>query len=106
MILKTIAGFMNSNGGTLLIGVSDDDGFEQALITGVSTNLGADLCQNLHIVFHTIDEEDICRMIIKLAPRPVYLNREGGPRLFLRTGGGTRDLKIQEATEYIKGRWH
>ena len=123
VIIKTIAGFMNGNGGTLLIGVSDDgvitglkpdytllkksdaDGFEQALITVVSTNLGADLCQNLHIVFHAIDGEDICRIIIKPAPRPVYLNREGGPRLFLRTGGGTRDMNIQEATEYIKGRW-
>ena len=123
VIIKTIAGFMNGNGGTLLIGVSDDgvitglkpdytllkksdaDGFEQALITVVSTNLGADLCQNLHIVFHAIDEEDICRIIIKPAPRPVYLNREGGPRLYLRTGGGTRDMNIQEATEYIKGRW-
>jgi len=123
VILKTIAGFMNSNGGTLLIGVSDDgaitglkpdytllkkpdaDGFEQALITVVSTNLGADLCQNLHIVFHTIDGENICRIIIKSAPRPVYLNREGGPRLYLRTGAGTRDMNIQEATEYIKGRW-
>jgi len=123
VILKTIAGFMNGDGGTLLIGVTDDgaivglkpdysllkksdaDGFEQALITVVSTNLGADLCQNLHIVFHAIEGEDICRIIIKPAPRPVYLNREGGPRLYLRTGGGTRDMNIQEATEYIKGRW-
>ena len=123
VILKTIAGFMNGNGGTLLVGVSDDgeisglkqgytllkksdaDGFEQAIITVVSTNLGADLCQYLHIVFHTIDGEDICRIIIKPKPRPVYLNREGAPRLFLRTGAGTRDMNIQEATEYIKGRW-
>ena len=123
VILKTIAGFMNGNGGTLLIGVSDDgaitglkpdytllkkpdaDGFEQALITVVSTHLGADLCQHLCIVFHTIEGEDICRIIIRSAPRPVYLNREGGPRLYLRTGAGTRDMNIQEATEYIKGRW-
>ena len=123
VILKTIAGFMNGNGGTLLIGVSDDgaitglkldytllkksdaDGFEQAIITVVSTNLGADLCQNLHIVFHEIDGEDICRIIIKPAPRPVYLNHKGGPQLYLRTGGGTREMNIQEATEYIKGRW-
>ena len=123
VILKTIAGFMNGDGGTLLIGVSDDgaisglrrdysllkksdaDGFEQAIVTVVSTNLGADLCQFLHIVFHLIDGEDICRIIIKPTPRPVYLNRNGGPRLYLRTGAGTRDMNIQEATEYIKGRW-
>jgi len=123
VVLKTIAGFMNADGGTLLIGVNDDgaicglkrdysllkksdaDGFEQAIITVVSTKLGADLCQYLHVVFHTIDGEDICRIIIKPTPRPVYLNLEGGPRLYLRTGAGTRDMNIQEATEYIKGRW-
>ncbi|OUS11500.1 hypothetical protein A9Q89_08460 [Gammaproteobacteria bacterium 53_120_T64] len=123
VILKTIAGFMNSKGGTLLIGVNDEggitglqpdyallkksdaDGFEQAVVTVVSTNLGADLCPYLHTVFHAIDGRDICRIIIKAAPRPVYLNREGAPRLYLRTGGGTRDMNIQEATEYIKGRW-
>ena len=123
VILKTIAGFMNGKGGTLLIGVADDgaivglkadytllkksdaDGFEQALVTVVSTNLGADLCQNLHIVFHSVEGEDVCRIIIKPAPRPAYLSRKGGPRLYLRTGGGTRDMNIQEATEYIKGRW-
>ncbi|MBQ0720149.1 MAG: ATP-binding protein [Gammaproteobacteria bacterium] len=123
VIIKTLAGFLNGDGGTLLIGVSDEgaitglkadytllkksdaDGFEQAVITAVSTNLGADLCQNLHIVFHQIEGEDICRIIIKPAPRPVYLVREGGPRLYLRTGGGTRDMNIQEATAYIKGRW-
>jgi len=123
VILKTIAGFMNGHGGTLLIGVGDDgaitglqsdytllkkpdaDGFEQALMTVVSTKLGADLCQYLHIVFHALEGEDICRIIMKPAPRPVYLTREGGPRLYLRTGAGTRDMNIQEATEYIKGRW-
>ena len=123
VILKTIAGFMNGRGGTLLIGVADDgtisglqhdytllkksdaDGFEQAVVTVVSTHLGVDLCPNLHIVFHTIAGDDICRIIINAAPRPVYLTREGSPQFYLRTGGGTRDMNIQEANEYIKDRW-
>jgi len=123
VVLKTLAGFMNANGGTLLVGVSDEgavtglkcdysllkradaDGFEQALITVVSTHLGADLCQYLHIIFHDVEGEDICRIIVKPSPRPVYLSRDGGPRMYLRTGAGTRDLNIQEATEYIRGRW-
>ena len=122
-MLKTLAGFMNANGGTLLVGVRDEgavtglkcdysllkradaDGFEQALITVVSTHLGADLCQYLHIIFHDVEGEDICRIIVKPSPRPVYLSRDGGPRMYLRTGAGTRDLNIQEATEYIRGRW-
>lgn len=124
VVLKTLAGFMNSHfGGTLLIGVADtgdvlglehdyqslnrkdQDGFEQAIITAISNNLGADLCQFVVVLFHVVDGKDICRLIIHQAPRPVFLNQGGSPKFFLRTGGGTRDLNIQEATEFIQTRW-
>lgn len=61
----------------------------------VSTRLVAGLGQNLHIAFHSIDGDNIYRIIIKSAPGPVYFNRKGGPRLYLRTGGGTRDINRQ-----------
>ena len=124
VVLKTLAGFMNSHiGGTLLIGVRDDgeviglerdyqtlkrpdqDGFEQALMTTISNNLGTDLCQNVHILFHAINSKDVCRVIISPAIRPVFLTQGNTPKFFVRTGGGTRDLNIQEALEYVAGRW-
>lgn len=124
VILKTLAGFLNSHiGGTLLIGVADNgeiiglekdyqtlkkpnqDGFEQTLITAIATNLGADICQFVHILFHVIDDKDVCRLIVSPAPRPVFLEQNNTPKFFLRTGGGTRDLNIQEALDYIHGRW-
>lgn len=124
VVLKTIAGFFNSHiGGTLLIGVRDDgeiiglekdyltlkrpdqDGFEQTLITAISNNLGADLCHYVHVLFHVIDSKDVCRVIISPAIRPVFLTQGNTPKFFVRTGGGTRDLNIQEALEYVVGRW-
>lgn len=124
VVLKTLSGYMNShNGGTLLIGVADDgcviglendfkslkrqdqDGFEQALMTAISKNLGADLCQDIRVLFHVIDDKDVCRLIVLPAPRPVFLKQGHDPRFYLRTGGGTRDLNIQEATEFIAHRW-
>ncbi len=124
VVLKTLAGFLNSQiGGTLLIGVADDgeiiglekdyqtlkkpnqDGFEQTLMASVSTNLGTDLCQFIHVLFHVIDNKDVCRIIISPATRPVFLDQGNAPKFFLRTGGGTRDLNIQEALDYIRGRW-
>ncbi len=124
-VLKTLAGFLNSQqGGTLLIGVADDgeilglendynslnrkdqDGFEQAIMTAISRRLGADLCQFVQVLFHVIDGKDVCRLIIQLSPHPVFLKQGENPRFYLRTGGGTRDLNIQEATEYIATRWH
>jgi len=123
VVLKTIAGFMNSQGGTLLIGVADDgsttglkqdysilkrsdsDGFEQAVMTTIAQNLGTAMCQNVHLIFHNIDDNEICRLIIKAAPRPVYLTYKGSPQFYLRTGGGTRGMNIQEASEYISEHW-
>jgi len=124
VILKTLAGFLNSHtGGTLLIGVADNgeivglekdyqtlkkpnqDGFEQTLITSIATNLGTDLCPFVHILFHVIDNKEVCRLIVSPAPRPVFLDQTNTPKFFVRTGGGTRDLNIQEALDYIHGRW-
>lgn len=124
VVMKTLAGFLNSHlGGTLLIGVRDDgdiiglekdyqtlkrpdqDGFEQTLMTAISANLGADLCTNVHILFHVIDQKHVCRVIISPALRPVFLNQGNVPKFFVRTGGGTRDLNIQEALEFVTGRW-
>ena len=122
-VLKTIAGFMNSNGGTLLIGVTNGgkilglgkdyqslrkenrDGFEQAVITAVSVNLGADLCQRIMIVFHSIDGLDICRVIVMQSSRPVYIEHSGNQKFYARTGGGTREMNIKEAVEFIAARW-
>jgi Putative DNA-binding domain len=124
VVLKTLAGFLNSPiGGTLLIGVADNgeilglekdyqtlkkpgqDGFEQAVMTLISSNLGADLCSFVHVLFHVIDNKEVCRLIISPSGRPVFLDQGNSPKFFVRTGGGTRDLNIKEALDYIRGRW-
>ncbi|MCK5662308.1 MAG: ATP-binding protein, partial [Thiotrichaceae bacterium] len=125
VVLKTLAGYLNSStGGTLLIGVADNgiiiglekdylslkrqdqDGYEQALITAISAQLGADLCQFVKVLFHVVDGKHVCRLIILASPRPVFLNQGKTPKFYLRTGGGTRDLNIQEAVEFIAHRWN
>jgi hypothetical protein len=124
VVLKSLAGFLNSNlGGTLLIGVADDgniiglendfqtlkkqneDGFEQAIMTAIATNLGADLCSHVNILFHVIGNQTICRLIVSSSSRPVFVNQGNIPKLYVRTGGATRDLNIQEALEFAPIRW-
>jgi hypothetical protein len=125
VVLKSLAGFLNStHGGTLLIGVADDgqiiglehdfqtlkkqnqDGFEQAIMTAIAANLGADLCSHVSILFHVINTNAICRLIVSPSARPVFLNQGNTPKLYVRTGGATRDLNIQEALEFAPIRWH
>lgn len=123
VIMKTIAGFMNGDGGSLLIGVSDSgeitglendyrvlkkkdrDGFEQALMTAVASKLGTDVCQYVHVVFHNTMGKDICRVIVKQSHRPVYIREGNDMRFYVRTGVSTRGLNIQEAVEFISTRW-
>jgi hypothetical protein len=124
VILKTLAGFLNSHiGGTLLIGVNDNgemlglekdyqtlkkpnqDGFEQALMTAVSTHLGPDVCSFIHVLFHVLDGKEVCRVIISPANRPVFLEYNQAPKFYVRTGGATRELNIQEALGFVPRRW-
>ena len=124
-ILKSLAGFLNSiNGGTLLIGVADNgeiiglendyqtlrkqnqDGFEQAIMTAIAANLGTDLCSNISVLFHVIDNKDICRLIVSPSARPVFVNQGNSPKLYVRTGGASRELNIQEALEFAPTRWN
>lgn len=123
VIMKSLAGFLNGRGGTLLIGVADNgeiigleqdyqllkkrdrDGFEQALITAVAHHLGGDLSPYLQVVFHRSHDKEVCRVIIEPAPRPVYLEQSGAPKLYLRSGATTRELNVKEAIAYQTSRW-
>jgi schlafen family protein len=123
VVLKTLAGYMNGQGGTLLIGVADNggiiglehdysalrkqdrDGFEQVLMGSVATRLGADACQCVQAVFHSVEGKDVCRTIVSPAHRPVYLRDGETPKLYVRTGVSTRELNVQEAIDYTATRW-
>lgn len=123
VVMKTLAGYMNGQGGTLLIGVADDgsivglehdysalkkpdrDGFEQVLMTSVASKLGGDACQNVQALFHSVDSKDVCRVIVTPRHRPVYLREGETLKLYVRTGVSTRELNVQEAINYTEVRW-
>ena len=69
-------------------------------MTAISTNLGANLCSFVHVLFHVLEHKDICRLIISPAQRPVFLTQSGTPKLFVRTGGDP-GLNIQEALDFV-----
>jgi len=121
-IVRAIAGFMNHRGGSLLIGVRDDgtpvglqndlsslrradrDGY-QLFITGlVERHLGADACALVHVLFHIIGGQEVCRVVVEPADRPVYVRDEQGARYYLRTGNSTRELDARETVAHIAAR--
>ncbi|MBX9927801.1 MAG: ATP-binding protein [Gemmatimonadaceae bacterium] len=121
-IVRAIAGFMNHRGGSLLIGVRDDgtplglrndllslrrpdrDGYQQFLIGLVERHVGADACASMHVLFHLVDEHEVCRVVVEPAQAPVYVRDERGAHYFLRTGNSTRELDAREAVAHIAAR--
>lgn len=119
IVLKTLAGFLNYKGGTLLIGVADSgeilglkqdyitlknkdrDGFEQHLIQMVSDKLGTFVCTLIHVMFHSLQQNDICRIIVDASKHPIYLQDGNKMLFFVRTGNTTRELNTKETVAYL-----
>lgn len=120
VVIKTMAGFMNAQGGILILGVDDRgkplglnydyyslvkqnrDGFEQKLMQVISDKLGTDLCPFIHINFHEISENEICSVYIEKAHRPVFIQEAGNTIFYVRTGNSTKPLNTMETVEYLK----
>ena len=134
--LKTIAAFMNGHeGGTLLIGVSDDgtvhgldsgyanhskqgqdqrDWFQQHLSNIISTSMGDAAVTNVRAQMHHVDGHDICRVQVDPSGFPVdatvIKQKPGGPKekvteFYVRGLNGTKALDVVEKQKYIAQRW-
>jgi hypothetical protein len=125
VVVKTVAAFLNSEaGGTLLIGIQDGgtvlglehdfktlgkrqdrDGYENFLTTLLLGTYGKDCSPLIQITFHQVNGKDVCRIIAKPSPKPVFVKDEKGEHLFIRAGNSTRFLSTKEAIDYCKIRW-
>jgi predicted HTH transcriptional regulator len=123
VILKTVAAFLNTDGGTLLLGVSDEgavlglehdyqtlqkknaDGYELFLTELLLGHYGKDCSPCVRITFHSLDSKEVCRLIAQPAPRPVWVKEGAEEHLYIRSGNSTRRLSTREALDYCKTRW-
>lgn len=118
-VLKTLAGFLNTDGGTLIVGVSDDgnavgiqaDGFPNEdkmslhLVNIVRSRMGVQAMTNLHAHFEVYDD---CRVMVvkgRGAPSPVFVKDGDIERFYIRTGPSTTELSASQTQEYIKQRF-
>ena len=125
VVAKTVSGFLNTNGGVLLIGVDDDgnilglendylvikknnkDGFELTLRDVIKKYLGMSFDKHLNIKFPIVDEKEICYIHIKSKyNKPVYLTNEGQENFYIRIGNSTQPLTLSEMNEHIKSNWN
>ncbi len=123
VIIKTIAGFMNSHSGELLIGADDQgnvlglekdylslnkknrDGFELKIFQLVTNRIGIEYCSFVQIDFYEMEEKDICLLSISAAQSPAFVQNNNKTPFYIRAGNSTKPLSIKEAVRYIDGHW-
>ena len=129
IIVKTVAALLNSDGGTLLIGVDDAgtaiglthdlqtlgdkknlDGYELFLTDLLLNAYGKDVSAFLRITFHQVQGRDICKIRVKPSTKPVWIEGKdnAGQKselLYIRTNNSSRALSTREALEYASHRW-
>ncbi len=123
-IVKTVAAFANSHGGSLLIGVSDDggvvglghdcaslggvdrDGFELHLEEFLNQSIGvAFVASNIQISFPELAGEEICRVDVGPATAPVLMKvaMKNGPsaeRFYARSGNSSQEIPPSQLKAY------
>jgi predicted HTH transcriptional regulator len=123
--LKSICAFLNTDGGVLIIGVTDkertildlendyktlqmqdNDGFQTHLINLITQRLKIEFLKFIELSFPTIDNKEICKIKVYNSNKEVFY-KEGNitPEFWVRTNNGSRLLPPPEAVEYIREHW-
>lgn len=118
-VLKTLAGFLNTNGGTLIIGLSDDgspvgievDGFENEdkmslhLVNIIKARMGISAMTNVHIHFDDHKNSRVLVVNCQKSQSPVFLKDNEIERFYIRTGPSTTELTASQTQDFIKQRF-
>jgi uncharacterized protein YaaQ len=121
-VLKSVAAFMNSQGGTLVIGVDDDgsvvgldrdlsllgnsrDRFEQLLASLIVERIGPVFAPFTTTRFEEANGKLVYVVDVERTPEPVFLKSEKGKEFFVRIGNTSRSLDHEETHHYIETHW-
>ncbi|MDP2673259.1 MAG: ATP-binding protein [Nanoarchaeota archaeon] len=115
--LKTISAFLNSNGGTLLLGITDEgkilgiehdkfpdtDKFNLYLISLIKERIGKKHFHLIEIKNNLIEHRTIIKLSCKKSKNPVFLKSDlNEEEFYIRMGPSSVQLKGSELVEYVK----
>lgn len=121
--MKTVAAFLNSKGGFLVVGADDagellgleydyqtlvrkdSDGFENHFTQVFNKTIGPESRHLVKLWFQKIDDIEICAIDISSSPNPVYLKMDDGEHFYIRTGNASTPLKLSEIDSFLRSRW-
>ena len=129
VVVKTVCGFLNAEGGRLLIGVDDDgtaigleqdlatlgtkcnvDGFELFLRQLLERGLTTVTANTVQLRFHEMEARQICEVAVAASGRPVFVKpakSSGSDSMgfWVRVGNSTRQLHGDDMVQYQNDHW-
>lgn len=123
VIAKTIAAFLNSEGGNLFIGIDDNqnalglsddigtlkkknvDGFKLKLTEVIKRYIGGSHSTHIKITFPVYDDVQICRIRVARSGKSVFTKFEEKEDFFVRSGCSSQPLSREEQSSYEKEHW-
>ena len=129
VVVKTVCGFLNAEGGTLLIGVDDGgkvlglendfgtltsknnaDGYELFLRQLLDNNLSQTTAATVRMRFESLASGEICVVSVASSGKPVFAKPVKGSsnsaeEFWVRTGNSTRQLHSDDLLDYKKEHW-
>ena len=121
--LKTIAGFLNTRGGALGVGIADNgdllgihpdlqkkymdiDHYVNSLTSLIKHSLGSLATTRVNIQIQTTDNVQIAIVHVLPSPEPIYAHVSKGNQIFyVRMNNSTRQIEGRDLVEYIKHHW-
>lgn len=122
-IVRSIASFFNTSGGTLIIGVNDEkqilgidndiqtlkkknlDGYSQQVTALVSSYIGSELSSFIDVTFENSNGKSVCIISLKRTPFPVFLKEGENRHFYIRSGNTSRELNSEETYKYTQMNW-
>jgi hypothetical protein len=129
VIVKAVCGFLNAEGGTLLIGVDDNgrvlglhndfstlggkgnlDGYELFLRQLLDINISVATAGTVRVRFESVGGQHICVVSAAASGKPVFAKPPKGSasnaeEFWVRTGNSTRQLHGDDLLEYREQHW-
>lgn len=116
--LKSVVAFLNSGGGTLVIGVGDDqtvagigpDGFESAdkallhVKNLVNQHIGAEFSRHVDCRIHLLDGRPVVRIACRPVASPVFLSVGKNEDFYVRSGPSSIRLGMRQMVRYLAQR--
>jgi len=122
-VMKSLAAFMNSRGGHLLIGVDDEgailgveadlqgmrkpnlDGWENTFNLAFNSMIGVAYRRLIELEFYKKEGKTVCHVFVRPAAHPIFFRENNTEKFYVRAGNASQPLSFSEAATYIQARF-